>query len=245
MLGRPHCWSHGQLAPFHARWSIYQQYLTPTDCVVEGRPLTLNLWDTDGGGHYDRLRPLAYPQTDAFLLCYSINSRSSFQSTQTKWFPELRQYCPGTPILLVATKGDLRSEGKNQDQVTYDEGLKMARDNGMLQTYYPIAANTVCTWHLHFRIIYSFACCHLFSTGAVGCYEMSSLLHQGVNEVMDAVILAALNSHTHSRSTVGQISSRTWRFTKVNQNRQWLESHQEVNTWSCIVYGYLNPTPLS
>ena len=104
------------------------------DRVVEGRPLTLNLWDTGGGEDYDRLRPLSYPQTDAFLLCYSIDSRSSFHNIQTKWFPELQHFCPGTPILLVATKGDLRSEDKNQDQVTYDEGLKMATDNGMIQT---------------------------------------------------------------------------------------------------------------
>ena len=65
----------------------------------------------------------------------------------------------------------------------------------------PVAANTVCkmTLCLHLK---GFTHLHVvISTDAVGCYEMSSLLYQGVNEVMDAVILAALNSHTHSKKT--------------------------------------------
>ena len=134
----------------------------PIDRVVEGRPFTLNLWDTAGGEDYDRLRPLSYPQTDAFLLCYSIDSRASFHNIQTKWFPELQHFCPGTPILLVATKGDLRSEDKNQDQVMYDEGLKMATDNGMLQTTSGCKHSLQNDIMFTFKRFYSFACRHLY-----------------------------------------------------------------------------------
>ena len=82
---------------------------------------------TAGQEDYDRLRPLSYPQTDVFLMCYSVNSRSSFDNVQNKWFPEIQHHCPGTPIVLVATKDDLRNGNEN---VSYDQGVKMAKDNG-------------------------------------------------------------------------------------------------------------------
>ena len=31
---------------------------------------------------------------------------------KSKWFPEIRHYCPNTPIILVATKTDLRGAEK-------------------------------------------------------------------------------------------------------------------------------------
>lgn len=40
-------------------------------------------------------------QTDCFLLCYSLGSRSSFENIATKWFPEIRHHCPHVPIVLV------------------------------------------------------------------------------------------------------------------------------------------------
>lgn len=35
-----------------------------------------------GQEDYDRLRPLSYPQTDVFLLCYDITSRASFHNAK-------------------------------------------------------------------------------------------------------------------------------------------------------------------
>lgn len=53
---------------------------------------------------YDRLRPLSYPGTDIFLLCYSIENRSSFENVEAKWIPEIKHFCPDVPILLAACK---------------------------------------------------------------------------------------------------------------------------------------------
>ena len=77
---------------------------------VNGVSYTLALFDTAGQEDYDRLRPLAYPATDVFLLCFDISSRTSFLNVKDKWVPELRYHMPDTPILLVATKIDLRSQ---------------------------------------------------------------------------------------------------------------------------------------
>ena len=79
-------------------------------CVLNGEPVTLGLWDTAGQEDYDRLRPLSYPQTDVFLLCFSVVSPSSFDNVTVKWIPELRHHCPHTPLLLVGTKQDLRED---------------------------------------------------------------------------------------------------------------------------------------
>lgn len=44
--------------------------------VVDGVAVSLGLWDTAGQEDYDRLRPLSYPQTDVFLICFSVTRYS-------------------------------------------------------------------------------------------------------------------------------------------------------------------------
>ncbi len=55
-------------------------------------------------------RPLSYPQTDVFLICFSIVNPSSFENVRAKWFQEVKHFCPNTPIVLVGTKLDLRED---------------------------------------------------------------------------------------------------------------------------------------
>ena len=105
-----------------------------TFIFVDGRTISLGLWDTAGQADYDELRPLAYPATDVFLVCYSVVNTSSFENITAKWIPELRQHMPNTPIILVGTKVDLREDSemlKNQ-VITEQEGINLAFDAGCI-----------------------------------------------------------------------------------------------------------------
>eukprot|EP00005_Dracoamoeba_jomungandri_P011644 CAMPEP_0174264740 /NCGR_PEP_ID=MMETSP0439-20130205/23720_1 /TAXON_ID=0 /ORGANISM="Stereomyxa ramosa, Strain Chinc5" /LENGTH=648 /DNA_ID=CAMNT_0015350787 /DNA_START=28 /DNA_END=1970 /DNA_ORIENTATION=+ len=72
-----------------------------------GKSYTMHLWDTAGQEDYDRLRPLSYPGTHIFLVCFSIASDTSFRNISAKWLPEIQRHCPGVPFLIIGTKGDL------------------------------------------------------------------------------------------------------------------------------------------
>ena len=102
-------------------------------CMIhDGKSINLGLWDTAGQEDYDRLRPLAYPQTDVFLVCYSVNSLSSYENVKSKWVPEITHHSPNTPIILIGTKIDLRSDSEFNDIAlkTKIDGVKLAEQIG-------------------------------------------------------------------------------------------------------------------
>ena len=96
---------------------------------IDGKKVSLELWDTAGQEEYDRVRPLSYPNTDVFLVCFSVNSRGSFNNVRDKWMPELHTQpsldFTKTKVLLVGTKSDLRDEGAD-DLISADEAEFLA-----------------------------------------------------------------------------------------------------------------------
>jgi small GTP-binding protein len=54
------------------------------DVNIDGKAVVLGLWDTVGQEHYDRLRPLSYPETDVFLICFAIDWVETLESVQEK-----------------------------------------------------------------------------------------------------------------------------------------------------------------
>lgn len=113
----------------------------------------LNLWDTAGQDEYDKLRPLSYPQTDIFLICFSVTDRTSFNNLKEKWLNELKQHANidksefykntgSLPVLIVGTKADLRENGTSnsicensdskKDVIDIDEIEEFIKENKLL-----------------------------------------------------------------------------------------------------------------
>jgi len=90
---------------------------------VDGVEFSLTMWDTAGQEEYEKLRPLSYPKTDCFIVCYAVNNRSSYLNVESKWMPELKHYCPKTACILVGTKSDVKTQAK--DPISFHEGKKM------------------------------------------------------------------------------------------------------------------------
>ena len=133
--------------------------------MIGGDPYTLGLFDTAGQEDYDRLRPLSYPQTDVFLVCFSVVNPASFENVKEKWTPEITHHCPKTPFLLIGTQMDLRNDPTTCDKlarnkqkpITEAQGAKYASD-----------------------------------LKAVKYVECSALTQLGLKNVFDEAILAAL-----------------------------------------------------
>jgi len=145
--------------------------------MVDGKPINLGLWDTAGQEDYDRLRPLSYPQTDVFLVAFSIVNPASFENVRAKWHPEVSHHCPSTPIILVGTKVDLREDpstieklsAKKQAPISYETALQMSSE-----------------------------------IGAAKYMECSAITQQGLKAVFDEAIRAVLSPPALAKSKGGK-----------------------------------------
>ncbi len=84
----------------------------------------------------DRLRPLSYPGTDIFLMCFAVSSPTTFDNVAKKWYPEIQHHSPGVPFILIGTKIDLRNdpktiaelEEKKQEPISKAQGEQQCRE---------------------------------------------------------------------------------------------------------------------
>jgi small GTP-binding protein len=92
--------------------------------------INLSLWDTAGQEAYEELRPLCYPETSAFLVCFSVTDYTSYHNITYKWVPEIRERCSNTPIILVGTKVDLRDDSQVLKKLRENEKLPITSEEG-------------------------------------------------------------------------------------------------------------------
>ncbi|CAO2586627.1 Rho-related GTP-binding protein RhoJ [Lemmus lemmus] len=84
---------------------------------------------------YNQLRPLSYPNTDVFLICFSVVNPASYHNVQEEWVPELKDCMPHVPYVLIGTQIDLRDDPKTlarllymkEKPLTYEHGVKLAK----------------------------------------------------------------------------------------------------------------------
>eukprot|EP01122_Echinamoeba_exundans_P015425 TRINITY_DN7316_c0_g1_i1.p1 TRINITY_DN7316_c0_g1~~TRINITY_DN7316_c0_g1_i1.p1 ORF type:complete len:213 (+),score=20.52 TRINITY_DN7316_c0_g1_i1:73-639(+) len=120
--------------------SVFDNFLISFD-TREGYSVDLSLVDSPAGEEFDRLRPLSYPETNVFLISFSIDSRESFANVERKWWPEAIKFCPDVPRILLGTKSDLRGDSKTIERlkeekktfVSPDEAQEMATKIGAVE----------------------------------------------------------------------------------------------------------------
>jgi cell division control protein 42 len=127
-----------------------------------------------GQEDYDRLRPLSYPQTDVFLVCFSVASPASFENVREKWLPEVHHHCPGVPCLIVGTQMDLRDEEAVITKLARQKQRPISTDNGERLSR---------------------------ELGAVKYVECSALTQKGLKNVFDEAIVAALEPQVVRKKT--------------------------------------------
>ncbi|XP_025414541.1 ras-like GTP-binding protein rhoA [Sipha flava] len=143
-----------------------------TDIEVDGKTVYLTIWDTAGQEDYDRLRPLSYPDSDAVIVCYSIDTPKSLINVIDKWVPEVRYFCPAVPIVLVGNKKDLRNTSAETGTTVKVRAPMLSTDAGRT------VANEI---------------------GAFAFVECSAMTRDGVQDVFRAAVKAMRREHKHGQ----------------------------------------------
>jgi GTPase SAR1 family protein len=73
---------------------------------------------------YDRLRPLSYPQTDLFVILFSIVDPNSIYNITEKWIPEISHHISNPKFIFVANKVDLLEN---------EEEMKKLKEKGFIE----------------------------------------------------------------------------------------------------------------
>ncbi|XP_045598697.1 ras-like GTP-binding protein RhoL isoform X3 [Procambarus clarkii] len=115
--------------------TVFDNYTGKHTLMQRTYPITL--WDSAGQEDYELLRPLSYPGTNVFIVCFALDNHNSFENVTSKWLPELHQKCPKAPIVLVGTKLDVR----NLSLLTPQDGKRLAK-NARLSKYVECSAKT-------------------------------------------------------------------------------------------------------
>jgi len=157
-----------------------------TYCVqltVDAKDIDLILMDTAGQEDYDKIRPLSYPDTDVFLILYSVVNPNSFDNVKAKWVTEVTKYCPNVPIILVGTKMDLRDD---PDTLRTLKGKPLSYDDGM-------ALAMQLSKEINARVKFM---------------ECSAYTRQGLKEVFQAAVQTAVTSKDAKKDSVVRSDSR-------------------------------------
>ena len=80
---------------------------------VDGKVVNLTIWDVSGQEDYKRTRPINYPNTNVFMVCFELVNPTNLENIESVWLPEIDEFSKGAPFILIGTKSDLRDDWDN------------------------------------------------------------------------------------------------------------------------------------
>ncbi|CAH2277340.1 ras-related Rab-24 isoform X1 [Pelobates cultripes] len=87
---------------------------------VDGRNLTLGIWDTAGSERYEAMSRMYYRGARAAIVCYDITDSCSFERVKF-WVKELRNCEEQCQIYICGTKSDIVENDKSLRQVDFHD----------------------------------------------------------------------------------------------------------------------------
>ena len=132
--------------------------------MFQGNPCELLFTNITGEENY-MLRVAMYMGADVTLLCYSVDCQKSFANISNKWFPEVKSHCPKTPVILVGLR---RNDETEQSSHKLHENRPVVTVNSGKKLRSAI--------------------------GASDFMECSALKGEGVEDVLESAIKAALKN---------------------------------------------------
>ncbi|XP_039596060.1 rho-related GTP-binding protein RhoN isoform X3 [Polypterus senegalus] len=116
--------------------TVFENYTASFE--IEKQRIELNMWDTSGSAYYDNVRPLAYPDSDAVLICFDISRPETLDSILKKWQSETQEFCPSAKVVVVGCKLDMRTDLSTLRElskqrlipITHEQGSALARQIG-------------------------------------------------------------------------------------------------------------------
>ncbi|XP_038074129.1 cdc42 homolog [Patiria miniata] len=149
--------------------TVFDTYSVTVSVKNQHQPVQLTIFDTAGQEDYDRLRPLAYPTTDIFLVCFAVDSPESLENVSDTWVPEIRHYCGRhIPFVLVGLKTDLRTNDPGETRKSWRKKGRRVSGDQVTREMGEAAARRL---------------------GAVAYKECSALTQDGIKAVFDEALI--------------------------------------------------------
>lgn len=92
--------------------------------TVDNHCVNLQMWDTSGQEEYPKLLPRSYPNTDVFLLMFSLLSPSSLDNVESIWISSINQFRKPIPVILVGTELSKRNNFAVHEKEYLQNGWK-------------------------------------------------------------------------------------------------------------------------
>ena len=92
--------------------------------VIEGRTVTVDLWDTAGQEKYRSLGRHFYKNAYIVCLVYDITNNNTFEELKEKWYKDLKMY--GEKYTVLAVVGN-KSDCYEKEEVPEEEAREYAK----------------------------------------------------------------------------------------------------------------------